>query len=93
MGEFAAAQAASFAQIAPEEEIKAAVEEKLNISQKIEIPVVADSQIKISSAAGKAALQNYMNASGPVFDKLKSVTDSAIDDIYNQEGSINKISS
>jgi len=86
-----ATQAQMFKQVVPEAEIKAAVAEQLQTDQKIILPTVTDSQIKISSSVGKVALQKYLSQATPIFDKLKTATDSAQDDLYNPDGDKIKI--
>lgn len=87
------AQTAIFSQVLPPEQILAQVESALNVAQTITIPAVSDSQIKISSASGKTAMQIYLTAAAPLFDRLKSATDSSIDEVYNPAGDPNKIDS
>lgn len=88
-----AEQQAAFSQILPKAEIQAQVEQELDATQTVEFPKVLDSQIKISSASGKNALQNYLAQSAPLFAQLQDVTNSGASDIYNPDGDVNKIDS
>lgn len=81
-----------FKEIVPESEIRLAVEQELNIKQKIVIPTISDSEIKILNTTGKIVLQKYISQSAPIIEKIKVVTDSSISDIYNTNGDVNKIS-
>ncbi len=93
LGTTAQAQVAMADKIFPPEQVKAAVFKALKADQDIKIPALADEQIKISSSSGKVAVKNYLAAAAPIFDKLKSVTDAGINDIYNPTGDPNKIDS
>lgn len=93
LGTSAQAQSAIVSQILPQAELQAEVEKTLNVSQKIVVPQIKDSQINISNQNGKPALQKYLSESGPIFDNLKTITDSGLDDIYNSSGDKNKINS
>lgn len=87
------AQQAIFSQVLPPDQIQASVESALDAGQAINVPIIPDSQIKISSASGKTALQNYLTSAAPLFDRLQTLTDSSVDDIYNPSGDRNKIES
>ncbi|MDR3643162.1 MAG: hypothetical protein P4L74_06080 [Candidatus Doudnabacteria bacterium] len=91
LGTTAQAQQQIFSQILPPDQLQAAVDQALNSSQTITIPVVADSQIKISKTTGKQALQDYFNQSGPIFDQLASLTDASQNDLYSQTGNQDNI--
>ena len=66
------AQEKLFKEIVPESEVRMAVEEQLNIKQKIVIPVIANTQLKITSETGKVALEKYISSSSPIIDKIKN---------------------
>jgi hypothetical protein len=93
LGTTEAAQQAVMDQILPQSQVEAEVAAELNANQPIVIPVLADKEIKISPATGKTALQNYLNQTNPLFDKLKASTDSVLGDLYNSSGDPNNINS
>ncbi len=85
------AQEKLFKEIVPESEVRMAVEEQLNIKQKIVIPVIANTQLKITSETGKVALEKYISSSSPIIDKIKNATDAGVDDVFNLSGNKNKL--
>lgn len=93
LGTSEAAQEEAVKELLPESEVEAAVVSELKSDQPIVLPTLADSQIKISSASGKTALQNYIGQASPLLDPLKAATDAAAEDIYNQQGDQNRINS
>lgn len=93
LGTSAGAQKAAVSQLLPEAEVKAEVEAALNASQNIVVPAIPDSQVKISSASGKAPLLGYMTQGASIFDDLKTVTDASLDDVYNSAGDVNRVDS
>ena len=93
LGTSAEAQNQIVNQILPQAELQAEVEKTLNTSQTITVPTLQDSQIKISNSVGKAAMQKYLSDSGSLFDNLKTITDSGLNDIYNSAGDQNKVNS
>lgn len=93
LGTTADAQKAAVSQLLPEAEVKAEIETALNASQTIIVPTIADSQIKTSSATGKAAVLAYMTQGASIFGDLKTVTDISVDNIYNSAGDSNRVDS
>ena len=93
LGTTAQAQQAALEQILPKEQLQAAVEQALDANQKITIPVIADSQIKISKTSTKTAMQSYLDQSAPLFKKLQTEANSSAADIFNPGGDVTKINS
>jgi len=87
------AQQQLYQQILPADELQQELDTQLNTTQTITIPTAPQTPVRISAAAGKAAVANYLNSTTQIADKISSTGDASQNDLFNTTGDTSQIDS
>lgn len=68
--------------IASEEIVRAEIESTLNTNQKLQIPTVPDSEVKLAKTSDRSAVTEYLNNLGALFTNYNTEVKPALDQVY-----------
>ncbi len=74
-----------------QKDVEAEVSTQLNITQKITIPTIADSQIAIASKGGKDAVVNYYQTVGAIAGDLNTQVSPTVKNLFSQDQSVDQL--
>jgi hypothetical protein len=80
-----------FEQVVDEQQVRVAIEEALKTDQKIIVPTIEESKVKISSTTGKQAVAEYLTAVGQLVSNFSGKTSEGFKSLFYSTQSLSQI--